>query len=87
MNVRSHSLCYGGTTMMAAAGFPQYLIANNGGWKATSRSLERYARPSDESIQRVSEFMTKMAYQSPSQRYIQDLLTRQKGGRRGNKKR
>ena len=87
MNVSSHSLRYGGATMMAAAGFPQYLIAHYGGWKATSRSLERYARPSEESIQRVSEFMTKMAYQSPSQHYIQDLLTRQKGGKRGKMKR
>ncbi len=82
MNVSSHSLRYGGATMMAAAGFPQYLIAHYGGWKATSRSLERYARPSDDSIQRVSEFMTKMAYQSPSRHYIQDLLTRQKGNKR-----
>ena len=86
MNVTSHSLRYGGATMMAAAGFPQYLIAHYGGWKANSRSLERYARPSDESIQRVSEYMTKMSYQSPSRHYIQDLIARQRGrGKRGER--
>jgi hypothetical protein len=83
MNVTSHSLRYGGATMMAAAGFPQYLIAHYGGWKANSRSLERYARPSDESIQRVSEYMAKMSYQSPSRHYIQDLIARQRGRGRG----
>jgi hypothetical protein len=33
----SHSLRYGGATMMAAAGFPQYLIAHYGGWTADSK--------------------------------------------------
>ncbi len=77
----SHSLRYGGATMLAAAGFPQYLIAHYGGWKPGSASLERYARPSEESIRRVSEYMTAVALVNPSRHYIQDLIVRQKASR------
>ena len=67
--------------MLAAAGFPQYLIAHYGGWKPGSASLERYARPSEESIRRVSEYMTAVALVNPSRHYIQDLIVRQKASR------
>ena len=43
----SHSLRYGGATMLAAAGFPQYIIAHYGGWSENSSALKIYARPSD----------------------------------------
>jgi hypothetical protein len=52
--------------MMAAAGFPQYLIAHYGGWRADSEALRRYIVPSDESIARVSKYMTDMALAQPS---------------------
>ena len=70
----SHSLRYGGATMMAAAGFPQYLIAHYGGWKADSEALKKYVRPSDESIERVSRYMTDMALAQPSRHYINDAI-------------
>jgi hypothetical protein len=72
----SHSLRYGGATMMAAAGFPQYLVAHYGGWTANSRSLQVYARPSDTSVQLVSEAMTRMAFNHASKHYIEDLIMR-----------
>lgn len=74
----SHSLRYGGATMLAAAGFPQYLIAHYGGWTANSTALRRYARPSDESIALVSEFMARITLKEPSKHYIQDLMLRQR---------
>jgi hypothetical protein len=73
----SHSLRYGGATMMAGAGFPQYLIAHYGGWAEDSESLKRYARPSDASIALVSEFMAKAAKGNLSLHHIQDLVVRQ----------
>ena len=63
---------------MAAAGFPQYLIAHYGGWKENSTALRRYARPSEESIAMVLEFMARITLKKPSSHYIQDILLRQK---------
>jgi len=79
----SHSLRYGGATMMAAAGFPQYLIAHYGGWTAGSEALKKYVRPSDESIERVSRYMTDMALAQPSRHYIDDAIAVQQS-RTGN---
>ena len=73
----SHSLRYGGATMLAAAGFPQYIIAHYGGWSENSSALKIYARPSDQSLQLVSETMVRITKQEPSKHYIQDLLVRQ----------
>jgi hypothetical protein len=81
----SHSLRYGGATMMASAGFPQYLIAHYGGWNENSESLRQYTRPSDDSIKLVSEYMAQMTKRNPSMHYIQDLIVRQQA--MGGKKR
>lgn len=70
----SHSLRYGGATMMAAAGFPQYLIAHYGGWDKDSKALQIYCRPSDESQERVSEFMFRSAQRAPSRAAITDAI-------------
>ena len=70
----THSFRYGGATMMASAGFPQYLIAHYGGWSENSTALRKYVRPSDASISRVSEIMTTMALGNPSKLYIEDAL-------------
>jgi hypothetical protein len=70
----THSLRYGGATMMSEAGFPQYLIAHYGGWTADSTALRKYIRPSADSIARVSEFMTTMALGTPSKHGIEDAL-------------
>jgi hypothetical protein len=74
----THSLRYGGATMMASAGFPQYLIAHYGGWAESSSALKKYIRPSDASIARVSEYMTTMALGEPSKHYIEDALAARK---------
>jgi len=45
--------------MLAAAGFPEYVIANYGGWAEGSQSLvRRYTRPTTEMITKVSEHMS-----------------------------
>ena len=69
----SHSLRYGGATMMAAAGFPQYLIAHYGGWTEGSRSLAIYTKPSEDMLRRVSSHMVALARGNPSERFTKDL--------------
>jgi len=69
----SHSLRYGGATMMAAAGFPQYLIAHYGGWTEGSRSLAIYTKPSEDMRQRVSSHMVVLARDNPSESFIKDM--------------
>ena len=55
--VSAHSLRYGGASMMAAAGFPDYVIAYYGGWAPGSKAMQRYIHPSDDIIQTVSQHM------------------------------
>ena len=57
----SHSLRYGGATMLAAAGFPHYIIAIYGGWADGSQTLKRYTRPSDAMLELVSAHMARMS--------------------------
>jgi hypothetical protein len=42
--ISAHSLRYGGATMLAAAGLPQYIIAYFGGWTEDSESLKFYTQ-------------------------------------------
>jgi len=42
--ISAHSLRYGGATMLAAAGLPQYIIAYFGGWCEDSKSLQTYTQ-------------------------------------------
>jgi hypothetical protein len=53
-----HSLRYGGATMLAAAGLPQYVIAYFGGWTEGSASLRRYTQIGGRSIGQVSSIMS-----------------------------
>ena len=53
--VSAHSLRYGGASLLASFGLPQYIIAYYGGWKEGSDSLRLYARPSAGSMSIVSE--------------------------------
>ena len=57
--VSAHSLRYGGASMMAAAGFPDYVIAYYGGWAPGSKAMQRYIHPSDDIIKTVSRHMAK----------------------------
>ena len=52
--VSAHSLRYGGATMLAAAGLPQYIIEYFGGWAQDSQSLSKlYAKLGSEAVSRV----------------------------------
>ncbi len=53
--ISAHSLRYGGATMLAAAGFPQYVIAYFGGWCENSQSLHLYTQLGAASNERVSK--------------------------------
>jgi hypothetical protein len=55
--ISAHSLRYGGATLMASAGFPEFIIAQYGGWVEGSESLRVYVRPTREIIDRVSRYM------------------------------
>ena len=68
----SHSLRYGGATMLAAAGLPHYIIAIYGGWSPDSASLRIYTRPSHEMVDMVSQHMATMATKQSSTFFIQE---------------
>jgi len=55
--ISAHSLRYGGATMLAAAGIPQYLIKYYGGWAEGSKSLRLYAQVGGNAISKVSQIM------------------------------
>ena len=55
--ISAHSLRYGGATMLAAAGIPQYLIEYFGGWAEGSKSLRFYAQVGGQAISKVSQIM------------------------------
>ena len=56
--ISAHSLRYGGATTLAAAGFPEYIIAFYGGWAQGSRAMRTYIKPTNAIIKRVSLHMT-----------------------------
>ena len=55
--ISPHSLRYGGATMLAAAGLPQYVIEYFGGWAAGSKSLKVYAQLGSVAVSNVSKIM------------------------------
>lgn len=55
--ISAHSLRYGGATLMASAGFPEFIIAQYGGWVEGSESLKVYIRPTRETVDSVSRHM------------------------------
>ena len=78
--VASHSLRYGGATMMAAAGFPDYLIALYGGWDPDSKVFRLYIHPTRESAEKVSAHMSKMSEGNCSQEFIKRLTAMRENG-------
>jgi hypothetical protein len=59
-NVSMHSLRYGGATMLAAAGLPQYIIEYFGGWADNSKALrETYIKIAAKGAGIVSEIFSK----------------------------
>ena len=57
--VSAHSLRYGGATTLAAAGFPEYIIAFYGGWAPGSTAMRRYIKPSNDVVRKVSQHMSR----------------------------
>ena len=70
--VTSHSLRYGGATMLAAAGLPHYIIAMYGGWSPDSKILKLYTKPSGEMVEIVSKHMASMGRKDSSMYFIND---------------
>jgi hypothetical protein len=56
--ISTHSLRYGGATMLAAAGAPAYVIAYFGGWTEDSEMLRTYAQLGGQAVERVSQIMS-----------------------------
>jgi hypothetical protein len=83
--VTSHSLRYGGATMMAAAGFPHYIIAIYGGWSVDSKSLKGYTKPSAQMTKLVSAHMVAMAKTETSTYFINDAFVVAMGNQREEK--
>jgi integrase len=80
--VTSHSLRYGGATMLAAAGLPHYIIAMYGGWSQDSQSLKLYTKPSTNMVNIVSRHMASMGNQDSSIYFINDAYVISQGGYR-----
>ena len=60
--VSTHSLRCRGATMLAAGGYPEYIIAMYGGWAEGSASLRRYTRPTMAVVGDVSRNMQAMQH-------------------------
>ena len=80
--VTSHSLRYGGATMLAAAGLPHYIIAMYGGWSQDSQSLKLYTKPSTNMVNIVSRHMASMGNEDSSIYFINDAYVISQGGYR-----
>jgi hypothetical protein len=75
----SHKLRYGGASMLAAAGFPHYVIAMYGGWSPDSKALRLYTKASKQLVELVSAHMAKMAIEDGSKFFINNCLIVAKG--------
>jgi len=71
--ISAHSLRYGGATMLAAAGLPQYIIAWYGGWTVDSNVMRLYATLGSSAISLVTKTMCDQSSNS-----LADLIVRQK---------
>ena len=72
--ISAHSLRYGGATTLAAAGFPEYVIAFYGGWVQGSRAMRKYIKPTPAIIKRVSLHMTQASASLTVQQTVNQIL-------------
>lgn len=72
--VSAHSLRYGGATTLAAAGFPEYVIAFYGGWAPGSRAMRTYIKPSNDIVKKVSLHMTRAQSSMAVQSAVNQIL-------------
>ena len=73
--VSAHSLRYGGATMLAAAGMPQYVIEYFGGWAKDSKSLRLYIQLGNEAVSKVSQAMSNAHHKSLEESRIREEAT------------
>ncbi len=64
--------------MLAAAGFPQYVIEMYGGWAKDSKSLRKYIKLSPKLVKTVSAQMAKMARSNSANFFIVEAFMIQK---------
>jgi hypothetical protein len=72
--VSAHSLRYGGATTLAAAGYPEYIIAFYGGWSEGSKAMKRYIRPSNSISKSVSHQMASAECSLHVQKVVNQLM-------------
>ena len=72
--VSAHSLRYGGATTLAAAGYPEYIIAFYGGWAEGSKAMKRYIRPSNSISRTVSHQMASAECSMHVQKVVNQLM-------------
>ena len=70
----THSLRYGGATTLAAAGYPEYIIAFYGGWAEGSKAMKRYIRPSNSISRTVSHQMASAECSMHVQKVVNQLM-------------
>ena len=70
--ISAHSLRYGGATMLAAAGLPQYIIAWYGGWTADSTVMRLYTTLGSDAISLVTSTIC-----NQSNKCLADLIVKQ----------
>ena len=70
----AHSLRYGGATTLAAAGFPDFVIAFYGGWSPDSTVMRRYMKPSNSVVKQVSHHMTRAQNAMAVQATVNQIL-------------
>ena len=71
--VSAHSVRYGGATTLAAAGFPDYIIAYYGGWAPDSVAMRRYIRPTNDMVRTVSKQMARSQHGMAVQSVVNQL--------------
>lgn len=81
-SISAHSMRYGGASMLAAAGFPDYIIAYYGGWAPGSQAMRTYIQPSDTLIQTVSGHMGSMQSSTSVEAVIRGLMANRTVSRR-----
>ena len=74
--VSAHSLRYGGATVLAMAGLPQYIIECYGGWAPGSESVEIYAQVQGEAARNVSRVMSVAAGETLSDSRVRNHFAR-----------
>ena len=72
--ISAHSLRYGGATTLAAAGFPEYIIAFYGGWAPNSSAMRTYIQVTPDTVKKVSHHMSHVQASLAVQSVVNHLI-------------